>query len=77
MLYKDIKMEERPENEPKFNSKNKTDRKIVITIISVLAVLIVFVVMLIIIYYTLFYGGNAGTDLSTSTTSSISAALKL
>lgn len=75
MIYKDIKMEERPENEPKFNSKNKTDRKIMITVISVLAVLLVFVVMLIIIYYTLFYGGNGGIDYSSSTASNIATLL--
>ena len=32
MLYKDVKLEKRAENEPKFNKNNKTDRKIVLTI---------------------------------------------
>ena len=77
MIYKDIKMEERPENEPKFNSKNKTDRKIMITIISLLAVLLVFVVMLVIIYYTLFYGGESGVDLTSSSTTSLSSIAKI
>ena len=73
MLYKDIKMEERPENEPKFNGKNKTDRKIVITIVSLIAVLTAIVVGLIILYYTVFYGGTGGVvDTSTSITSGTS-----
>lgn len=66
MIYKDIKMEERPENEPKFNGKNKTDRKIMITVISLIAVLLVLVVGFIILYYTVFYGGNAGIDYTSS-----------
>ena len=40
MLYKDVKLEKRSENEPKFNKNNKTDRKIVTTIILVVGVLL-------------------------------------
>jgi len=40
MLYKDIKLEKRDENEPKFNKNNKTDRKILLTIILVVGVLL-------------------------------------
>lgn len=39
MLYKDVKLEKRSENEPKFNKNNKTDRKIVLTIVLVVSVL--------------------------------------
>ena len=74
MLYKDVKMEERPENEPKFNGKNKTDRKILITVISVCAVLLVLVVTFIILYYTLFYGGTKGID---PTSSSLTTSAKI
>ena len=41
MLYKDVKLEKRSENEPKFNKNNKTDRKIVLTIVLILAGLLV------------------------------------
>ena len=40
MLYKDVKLEKRSENEPKFNKNNKTDRKIVLTIVLILGVLL-------------------------------------
>lgn len=40
MLYKDVKLEKRSENEPKFNKNNKTDRKIVLTIVLVVGVLL-------------------------------------
>ena len=39
MLYKDVKLEKRSENEPKFNKNNKTDRKIVLTIVLIVSVL--------------------------------------
>ena len=39
MLYKDVKLEKRSENEPKFNKNNKTDRKIVLTIVLVVSAL--------------------------------------
>ena len=41
MLYKDIKLEKRGENEPKFNKNNKTDRKILLTIVLIVSVLLV------------------------------------
>ena len=40
MLYKDVKLEKRSENEPKFNKNNKTDRKIVLTIVLVVGALL-------------------------------------
>ena len=58
MLYKDVKLEQRNDKEPKFNPKNKTDRKILLTVILSCAVLIALIVGLIIIYYRFFYGGN-------------------
>ncbi len=44
------KMQERPENEPSFNHKNKTDRKILVTIVIALSFLLVLIVGIIIIY---------------------------
>ena len=41
MLYKDVKLEKRSENEPKFNKNNKTDRKIVLTIVLLVCGLLV------------------------------------
>ena len=55
MLYKDIKMEKRSDDEPKFNSKNKTDRKILLTVIIVIAILLVILGGLIALYYAFFY----------------------
>lgn len=52
MLYKDVKMEKRGENEPKFNPKNKTDRKIVVTMIILVTVLLLLIAGLIVLYYT-------------------------
>ena len=40
MLYKDVKLEKRSENEPRFNKNNKTDRKIVTTMIILVSVLL-------------------------------------
>ena len=40
MLYKDVKLEKRSENEPKFNKNNKTDRKIVLTIVLIVGALL-------------------------------------
>lgn len=51
MIWKDVKLEERNENEPKFNPKNKTDRKIVITISIVVSVLLVLIAALMIFYF--------------------------
>ena len=41
MLYKDVKLEKRSENEPKFNKNNKTDRKIVLTIVLIVTALVI------------------------------------
>ena len=62
MLYKDVKLEERSDKEPKFDPKNKTDRKILLTVIISCVVLIGLIVGLIIIYYKFFYGGDASTS---------------
>ncbi|MCD8194805.1 MAG: hypothetical protein LUD22_00645 [Coprobacillus sp.] len=51
MGLKDIKLEERSEDEPKFNRKNKTDRRIVIMLVSILAVVILLLVAFVLIYY--------------------------
>ena len=51
MLWKDVKMEKRGENEPKFNHKNKTDRKIVFTIVLLVSILILLIAGLIALYY--------------------------
>ncbi len=53
MLYKDIKLEKRGENEPKFNKNNKTDRKIlsvIIIIVSALLLLLAGVITLAVLY---------------------------
>lgn len=62
MLYKDVKLEQRGEKDPKFDPKNKTDRKILLTIILSCTVLIALIVGLIIIYYHFFYGGSVDTS---------------
>ncbi len=49
-------MVERPENEPKFNSKNKTDRTILILIIVGLAVTLTILGVLIWVYYAFLRG---------------------
>ena len=54
MLWKDVKLEERNENEPKFNPKNKTDRKIVITISIVVAVLLLLIAGLFTLYFVIY-----------------------
>lgn len=54
MLWKDVKMEKRGENEPKFNPKNKTDRKIVLTIVLLVSVLILLIVGVVLLYYFLY-----------------------
>ena len=51
MLWKDVKLEKRGENEPKFNPKNKTDRKIIVTMIILVSVLLLLIAGLIVIYY--------------------------
>ena len=47
-------MEERSDDEPKFNPKNKTDRKIVFTIILLVSVLLLLIAGLITIYLVFF-----------------------
>lgn len=49
-------MVERPENEPKFNSKNKTDRTILILIIVGLALTLTILGVLIWVYYAFLRG---------------------
>ena len=51
MLYKDVKLEKRSENEPKFNKNNKTDRKIVLSIVIVVACLLVLLAGAIALYF--------------------------
>lgn len=56
-LPKDNKdMVERPENEPKFNSKNKTDRTILLLIIIGLLVALILLGVLIWVYYAFLKG---------------------
>ena len=54
MLYKDVKLEKRSEDEPKFNKNNKTDRKIVLTIVILVAALLVILGGLIALYFIFF-----------------------
>ena len=54
MLWKDVKLEERMENEPKFNPKNKTDRKILITIIVLVSVLVLLIIGLVTLYFVVY-----------------------
>ena len=54
MLYKDVKMEKRGENEPKFNPKNKTDRKIVLTMVLLVTILLLLIAGLIVLYVLFF-----------------------
>ena len=55
MLWKDVKMEKRSDDEPKFNPQNKTDRKIVIAVIISVSVLLLILAGLIVLYYCFFY----------------------
>lgn len=57
MLYKNIKLEERGDKDPKFNPHNKTDRKILTIVIVSISILLVLIGALIAIYYIFFYGG--------------------
>lgn len=54
MLWKDVKLEKRSDDEPKFNPKNKTDRKIVFTIILLVSILLVLIAGLIVLYVLFF-----------------------
>ena len=54
MLWKDVKLEKRGENEPKFNPNNKTDRKIVFTIVLLSVILLLLIGGLITLYLLFF-----------------------
>ncbi len=63
MLYKNTKLEERSDQEPKFDPKNKTDRKIMWMVIISVSVLVVLIAGLITIYYLFFHGGSGGSSI--------------
>jgi hypothetical protein len=50
MWGKRIKMEPRAENEPKFDPKNKTDRRIMMTVLISCLILSVIIVGLVLVY---------------------------
>ncbi|MEA5061063.1 hypothetical protein SDC9_100120 [bioreactor metagenome] len=50
MWGKHQKMEPRAENEPKFNPQNKTDRKILMTVVISCSILILLIIGLILVY---------------------------
>jgi hypothetical protein len=54
MPWKNIKLVERSENEPKFNSQNKTDRKILTAVIVCVSILTIVAVGLFILYFLSF-----------------------
>lgn len=54
MWGKRIKMEPRAENEPKFDPKNKTDRKIAIVVLVSSLIIALIVVALVLVYVFLF-----------------------
>lgn len=54
MPWKNIKLVPRSDDEPAFNSKNKTDRKILTLVIVSSVILTIIAVGLIILFYTLF-----------------------
>ena len=54
MLYKDVKLEKRSDKEPKFNKNNKTDRKIVFTIVLLVSILLLILGGLIALYLIFF-----------------------
>ena len=49
-----IKLEPRGEEDPKFNINNKTDRKILLTIIISVSILVLIAVGLFVVYYVFF-----------------------
>ena len=55
MLYKDVKLEKRSDNEPKFDPKNKTDRKIMLTVIILTSVLLLLIGVFIALYFIFFF----------------------
>lgn len=65
MLYGNVKLEERGDKDPKFNPKNKTDRKILIFVLVSVAILLILIAALVAVYYLFFHGG-AGTLSSSS-----------
>ncbi len=54
MLWKNVELEKRNENEPKFNPKNKTDRKIVSTLFIVLGIAVTLLAGVIALYFIFF-----------------------
>ena len=55
MLYKDVKLEKRSDNEPKFDPKNKTDRKIMLTVIILTSALLLLIGVFIALYFIFFF----------------------
>lgn len=51
MLWKDVKLEKRSDKEPKFDPKNKTDRKIVFTIILLVSILLLLIAGVFLLYF--------------------------
>ena len=66
MLYKNVKMEERGDKDPKFDPHNKTDRKILTFIIVSVSILLLLIGGCIAIYYIFFYGGAQIVDSTSS-----------
>lgn len=54
MLFKDVKMEPRGDQDPKFNMKNKTDRKIFFAVLISIVVLLAIIAGLVVVYYKFF-----------------------
>lgn len=54
MLYKDVKMEKRSKDEPKFNKNNKTDRKILFTILLLVGILLLILGAVLALYFIFF-----------------------
>jgi hypothetical protein len=54
MPWKNIKLVPRSDDEPKFNAKNATDRKILTSIIVSCSILVVIAVILFILYFSVF-----------------------
>ena len=54
MPWKNIKLEPRSENEPKFNPNNKTDRKILSFVIFSVVILGAIAVGLFVLYFSVF-----------------------
>ena len=55
MPFKNIKMEPRGENEPKYNPNNKTDRKLLHTLMWLVFALVVILGGLITLYFVFFH----------------------